>query len=95
MIEESKNGTSTESTTASVSRSGSAWIAALSAGMMLAVYHVLIRPWHRTWGATNEEVARQLPGDDVVLEPSDETTRAVTVEAPSDDVWSWVVQLGQ
>lgn len=95
MIEEPKNGGSTESTTASVSRSGSAWIAALSAGVMLAVYHVLVRPWHRTWGATNEEVTRQLPGDDVVPEPGNETTRAVTVAAPSDDVWSWVVQLGQ
>ena len=56
-------------------------------GALLAVYHVLLRPWHRTWGATEEEVARQLPGDDVVPEPSDETTRAVTVAAPSGDVW--------
>ena len=62
---------------------------------MVAVYHVLVRPWHRTWGATTEEVSRQLPGDDAAPEPSDETTRAVTVAAPSDDVWPWVVQLGQ
>ncbi|MDS0474850.1 hypothetical protein [Natrinema sp. 1APR25-10V2] len=40
-------------------------------------------------------MSRQLPGDDLVPEPGDETTRAVTVEAPSDRVWPWVVQLGQ
>jgi hypothetical protein len=95
MIEEPRDGVPTGSTTASVGRSGSTWLAVLSVGALLAVYHVLLRPWHRTWGATDEEVNRQLPGDDVVPEPSDETTRAVTVEAPSDDVWSWVVQLGQ
>ena len=95
MVEESRREGPTESATASISRSGGAWIAVLSVGVMLAVYHVLLRPWHRTWGATDEEANRQLPGDEIVPEPSDETTRAVTVEAPSDDVWSWVVQLGQ
>lgn len=62
---------------------------------VVASYHVVVRSWHRTWGATDEEVSGQLPGDDLVPEPSDETTRAVTVEAPSDDVWPWIVQLGQ
>ncbi|WP_436926073.1 hypothetical protein [Halosimplex amylolyticum] len=95
MIEQSRLSGTTESTTASVSRSGRTWIAVLSLGAMLAVYHALVRPWHRTWGATDGEVNRQLPGDDVVPEPSDETTRAVTVSAPSTDVWPWVVQLGQ
>lgn len=40
-------------------------------------------------------MGRRLPGDDLVLDPSDETTRAVTIEAPSNDVWPWIVQLGQ
>ncbi|MDJ1431458.1 hypothetical protein [Halostagnicola sp. A-GB9-2] len=62
---------------------------------LVTSYHVLLRPWHRTWGATDEEIGRQLPGDDLVPEPSDETTRAITIEAPRDDVWPWIVQLGQ
>ncbi|TYL37826.1 hypothetical protein CV102_13900 [Natronococcus pandeyae] len=66
----------------------------LLAGLVTS-YHVLFRSWHRTWGATDEEISRQLPGDDLVPEPSDETTRAITVEAPSEDVWPWIMQLGQ
>jgi hypothetical protein len=78
-----------------IRRIGSIRTAGIVAGVVLSVYHVLLRPWHRKWGATDDEVARSLPGDDLVSEPSDETTRAVTVDAPSEQVWSWVVQLGQ
>ncbi|WP_435345788.1 hypothetical protein [Haloarchaeobius sp. HRN-SO-5] len=76
-------------------RTSSVWAATVAVCMVLTVYHLLIRPWHRTWGASEDEVSRQLPGDEMVPEPGDETTRAVTVEAPSEAVWSWVVQLGQ
>ena len=58
------------------------------------VDHGLIRPWLRRWGATAAEQSRRLPGD------SDRrslftTTRAVTVQAPAQDVWAWLVQIGQ
>jgi len=43
----------------------------------------------------DDEMDRELPGDELVPDPSSETTRAVTVEAPSDEVWPWIVQLGQ
>ncbi len=45
--------------------------------------------------ATDEEVDRRLPGDELVGEPCDETTRAITIDTPADDVWPWIVQLGQ
>lgn len=73
---------------------GGIWLGLL-VGVFLTVYHVFLRPWHRRWGAREAEVNRRLPGDDLVFEPSDETTRAVTVDAPSDAVWPWVIQLGQ
>ena len=63
--------------------------------LALTVYHLLLRPWHRTWGASESELSRQLPGDEILPEPADETTRAVTIEASGEAVWSWVVQLGQ
>ncbi|UTF52264.1 hypothetical protein [Natronosalvus rutilus] len=66
----------------------------LLAGLVTS-YHFLLRPWHRTWGATDEEISRRLPGDDLVPEPSEKTTRAITVETASEDVWPWIVQLGQ
>ena len=49
----------------------------------------------RDWGATKGECEAVLPGDELIPEPADVTTRAVTVEAPSDEVWRWLVQIGQ
>jgi len=55
----------------------------------------LSRLWFRSWGATPEECARALPGDDIVAEPKLAYTRAITIEAPPSAVWPWLVQLGQ
>jgi hypothetical protein len=41
----------------------------------------------RDWGATERECLTRLPGDDLVDEPVDITTRAVTIDAPADEVW--------
>lgn len=49
----------------------------------------------RNWGATPDEVARTLPGDDLVPEPAEETTLAVDVDAPAEAVWPWLVQIGK
>lgn len=53
-----------------------------------------VRRWQQRWGATDEEVAASLPGDDLVAEPADEITRAISIDATADEVWRWVVQLG-
>jgi hypothetical protein len=47
-----------------------------------------------TWGATADEVARSLPGDDLVVEADIVATRAITIDAPAAAVWPWLVQLG-
>jgi hypothetical protein len=49
----------------------------------------------RNWGATAEEVAAVLPGDELVPEPAEQTTLAVTVEASPEEIWAWLVQIGQ
>jgi hypothetical protein len=54
-----------------------------------------IEGWSDRWGATDAEVAAALPGDDLVTRPAFTTTRAVTVRAPAETVWPWIVQLGQ
>ena len=56
---------------------------------------IAFRPRTLHWGATREEVARALPGDDLVADPVYVTTRAITVRAAAEAVWPWVVQLGQ
>jgi hypothetical protein len=54
-----------------------------------------LRPRARTWGATDDEVSRALPGDELVDDPIYVTTRATTIQAPPEAVWPWVVQIGQ
>lgn len=47
------------------------------------------------WGATDDEAAGDLPGDELLADPGLVTTRAVTIDAPARDVWPWLVQQGQ
>jgi hypothetical protein len=54
----------------------------------------LLRHWHLRWGATDEEVAASMAGDDAVPRPSFSATRAITIDAPPEAVWPWIVQVG-
>ena len=49
----------------------------------------------RNWGASGREQDGALPGDELVADPASVATRAVTVEAPPEEVWRWLVQIGQ
>jgi hypothetical protein len=63
---------------------------AVGAGAVgLQVAHV-----SRNWGATAEEAAAVLPGDQLVPEPAEQTTLAVSVDAPAEEIWAWLVQIG-
>lgn len=55
----------------------------------------LLRPWYRKWGATKNEMIKPLPGDQFVPEPILASTRAITIHAPAETVWPWLVQMGQ
>jgi hypothetical protein len=68
-------------------------LAALAA-VMVGVYLRFIRPWQLRWGATDEEVAAALPGDDVVKHATFNATRGVTIQARPEEIWPWVVQMG-
>lgn len=54
----------------------------------------VIRPWHMRWGATQQEVAAPMPGDNVVPRAQFCATRAITIEVPPEAVWPWIIQLG-
>jgi len=69
-------------------------IAILGVGMA-ATYLLALRPWLRRWGATDDEVARALPGDELVPDPAIDSTWSVTIDAPAEDVWPWLAQIGQ
>ena len=65
------------------------------AGAVIVVYRYVLRPWHLRWGATDEEAEGRMPGDELIADPTLVSTRAVTIAAGPDQVWPWLVQLGQ
>jgi hypothetical protein len=48
----------------------------------------------RTYGSTASERATPIPGDDLVSNPVVVTNHAITIDAPPDNVWPWLVQMG-
>ena len=66
---------------------------ALAVGLEMATYPRW-RQWCLSWGATDEEVARTLPGDDLLAVPDIVSTRAVWIDAPAGEIWPWLVQMG-
>jgi len=61
--------------------------------LALSIWFVY-RPWALTWGSTHEEIARSMPGDEVLQNPTFSATRAVTIEATPEEIWPWIVQIG-
>ena len=66
---------------------------ALLAGYL--AFSVAARPWYRTWGATADEASGPLAGDSLTGETAMQTTRAITIAAAREQVWSWLAQMGQ
>ena len=54
----------------------------------------LLRAAWLHFGATEAELDADLPGDDLVDNANLVATRAVTIAAPREEVWRWVVQIG-
>jgi hypothetical protein len=45
-------------------------------------------------GSHKAEVAAPMPGDDIVRRAQFNATRAITIQAPPEQVWPWIAQLG-
>ena len=45
-------------------------------------------------GVSDAEASGTLPGDEVIAHPMVEWTRGVTVHAPPERIWPWLVQMG-
>jgi hypothetical protein len=56
--------------------------------------YLLWRPRMLRWGATAKEASEPLPGDDRTPHPRVQSTRAVTIDAPPEQVWPWLMQMG-
>jgi hypothetical protein len=58
------------------------------------VYRRFLRDRILTWGATGEEAAARMPGDELLEDADGVATRAITVDAPRSAVWPWIAQMG-
>ena len=61
---------------------------------LAVLYWFTLRRWFGRWGATADDLARPMAGDAVIVVPTHAATHAVTVDAPPDDIWPWLVQMG-
>lgn len=62
--------------------------------VLVPVYLALLRPWQLRWGARDNEIKQAMPGDNIVGKPSFNATRAVTIYAPAERIYPWIVQMG-
>mgnify|MGYP001819579862 CR=1 FL=1 len=66
---------------------------AFSAGLG-AAYLVQLRTQYRSWGLVPNGNERGVAGDELVEEADLVETRAIDIDAPPDQVWPWLAQLG-
>ena len=69
-----------------------------AAGLLFLVYATavaLFHPVYVRWGTTSAERMMTLPGDDLVLDARYRVDHGITIWAPADSVWPWLVQIGQ
>ena len=60
-----------------------------------AGYVASLWPKMTSWGARHDEVDEALPGDDLVGQARYRATHAVTITSTPEQVWPWLVQMGQ
>ncbi|HZE07807.1 MAG TPA: hypothetical protein VE110_03525, partial [Gemmatimonadaceae bacterium] len=54
-----------------------------------------LRPWNTTWGTTSAERGSALPGDEFVPVANYRIDHGITIDAPPEAVWPWLIQIGQ
>jgi hypothetical protein len=71
------------------------WKVGLGLAAGAAVFGVArLTRWRGTWGMDPGEAERSLPGDDIVADVVGTETRGITIAAPPEAVWPWLVQMG-
>jgi len=57
-------------------------------------YWLSMRRWFARWGATAADLARPMPGDALVVDPTYQATLAITIAARPEHIWPWLLQMG-
>lgn len=66
----------------------------ITVAAILLIYMLVLRPMHLKWGAKKDEVKMDLPGDGINAKPNFNATRAISIKAPPNEVWRWIIQIG-
>jgi hypothetical protein len=72
----------------------SKWRPGLAAAAVAATAEAGLIYLGRTYGSTDEERKKRLPGDDIIADTEVQTDHAITIDAPPSAVWPWLVQMG-
>ena len=59
-----------------------------------ALYWFPIRRWMNQWGAMPSDLSRVMAGDSLIIDWTYSGTTAVTVNAATEHIWPWLVQIG-
>ncbi|MCB0010651.1 MAG: hypothetical protein KDE34_02090 [Anaerolineales bacterium] len=55
----------------------------------------LLRPWYSHWGYADDTPGQALPGDQFVPRPNLQNNRSILIRATPEEVWPWLLQIGQ
>src|SRR5687767_14914519 len=58
------------------------------------LYWFALRRQFARWGTSPDEIRRTMPGERVIASPTHTATQAITVNAPPESIWPWLVQMG-
>ena len=61
--------------------------------ILLLCHHFILRPYFLNWGSNEELRSLSLSGD--VFTAGQSHTRAVLIRAQPEEIWPWLVQMGQ
>lgn len=61
--------------------------------LLTVLYWFPLRRWFSRWGTTRDELRRAMTGD-AFINPTHSDTHALTIDAPPEDIWPWLVQMG-
>jgi hypothetical protein len=80
-----------------VTQFGTSWIEAVEGGIEIggALVTPFLRSRRQRWGATDAELARSYPGDELLPHPQWSATHAISISAPPRRIWPWMAQIGQ
>jgi hypothetical protein len=61
---------------------------------LAVLYWFPLRRWFASWGTTPADLARVMAGDSFIVNPTHSATHAITIDAPPEDIWPWLLQMG-